>query len=158
MINDILSSSESNNNTTTSSSPPNHHTSQNNNNNNLSHQHHPLHHHTSSQNGMSEKSSSSPANVSAAAAAAAAAAAMHHHFQNLPHHLLTQMQREQFGQNGRISSPEYDDGGSDCDSDEMMDDNSVCSNGELMLFIFYQKGVIFSENLRIFKCEKMKNV
>lgn len=110
MINDILSSSESNNNT--SSASPNHTNSSQNNN----------HHTPNSQNGTSEKTSVS--------AAAAAAAAMHHHFQNLPHHLLTQMQREQFGQNGRISSPEYDEGGSDCDSDEMMDDNSVCSNGE----------------------------
>lgn len=112
MINDILSSSESNNNT--SSASPNHTNSSQNNN----------HHTPNSQNGTSEKTS--PTSVSAVAAAAA----MHHHFQNLPHHLLTQMQREQFGQNGRISSPEYDEGGSDCDSDEMMDDNSVCSNGE----------------------------
>lgn len=110
MINDILSSSESNNNT--SSASPNHTNSSQNNN----------HHTPNSQNGTSEKTSVS--------VSAAAAAAMHHHFQNLPHHLLTQMQREQFGQNGRISSPEYDEGGSDCDSDEMMDDNSVCSNGE----------------------------
>lgn len=130
MINDILSSSESNNNT--SSASPNH-TSQNI-NNNSSHHHH--HNHTPNSNGTSEKTASSPTSVSAAAAAAAAA--MHHHFQNLPHHLLTQMQREQFGQNGRISSPEYDDGGSDCDSDEMMDDNSVCSNGELEIFFWVE--------------------
>ncbi|XP_063706393.1 uncharacterized protein LOC134835445 [Culicoides brevitarsis] len=112
MINDILSSSESNNNQ----------------------QQQQQQQHQQHLNGNTDKSASnSPNSVSSAAvsAAAAAAAAMHHHFQNLPHHLLTQMQREQFAQsNGRISSPEYDDGGSDCDSDEMMDDNSVCSNGK----------------------------
>lgn len=127
MINDILSSSESNNNSSVS---PNHttNTSQNN------HQHHHNTPNSPPHNGTNSEKTS-PSSVSAAAAAAAAA--MHHHFQNLPHHLLSQMQREQFGQNGRISSPEYDDGGSDCDSDEMMDDNSVCSNGEFCLRKFF---------------------
>lgn len=122
MINDILSSSESNNNNNHSpsnngssvNSSPTHH-----NHHHLSHfSQHQLQHQQQQQNG--EKSS-----------AAVTAAAMHaaHH---LPHHLL-QLQREQFAAaaaaNGRISSPEYDDGASDCDSEDIMDDNSVCSNG-----------------------------
>lgn len=57
------------------------------------------------------------------------------HPHHLSHHLM--LQRDAFAahhhqmlQNGRMSSPEYDDGASDCDSDEMNDDNSVCSNGK----------------------------
>lgn len=56
-----------------------------------------------------------------------------------PHHLM--VGRDSFNhhhhlaslQNARLSSPEYDDlqdGTSDCDSDEMNDDNSVSSNGK----------------------------
>lgn len=75
---------------------------------------------------------------------------------HLPHHLMLQrdafshhhqqmMQAAAAATNGRMSSPEYDDGASDCDSDEMNDDNSVCSNGEcnigatLLQFTFKKK-------------------
>lgn len=66
----------------------------------------------------------------------------HHHHPPVPPppgHLaahLSMLQRESFAHHqmlqagGRMSSPEYDDGASDCDSDEMNDDNSVCSNGK----------------------------
>lgn len=110
MITDILSSSEKDNNNqnvnNTNNSGSEIHNN-NNNNNNSSHHQHQTHPHLPPHHLMVGRDSFS-----------------HHH-----HHLASL-------QNARMSSPEYDDlqdGASDCDSDEMGDDNSVSSNGKLQV-------------------------
>lgn len=115
MITDILSSASAekdNNNQNVNNTNNSGSEIHNNNNNNISHLQHqthphlPPHHLMVGRDGFNHN---------------------HHH-----HHHLANLQ------NARMSSPEYDDlqdGGSDCDSDDMNDDNSVSSNGEFRCYL-----------------------